>query len=123
MFFLSLFLEFLNAKPNTLQGILHSEKDKTDRQGYEFSVQDLRVENLNTYNDYFACYKDLIENTILSKYEDFLRLFSGFDGFIMNIKGNMMLGKVPGQDYIKDLVGESRQETEGGVSQRVHSKY
>ena len=86
-------------------------------------MQDLRVENLNTYNDYFACYKDLIENTILSKYEDFLRLFSGFDGFIMNIKGNMMLGKVPGQDYIKDLVGESRQETEGGVSQRVHSKY
>ena len=97
-------MDFLNSKPNTLHGILTTEKDKTDRQGYEFSVQDLTVENLNTYNDCFVCYKELIENFIIGKYEDFLRVFESFDGFILNTKGDSIFGKVPAQEKIKDLI-------------------
>ena len=104
MFFLSLFLEFLNAKPNTLQGVLASEKEKTDRQGYEFSVQDLKVENLNTYNDFFLCYKDFIEKDIIRKHEEFSKIFYNFQGFIMKIKGDVILGKLPDQDNLKELL-------------------
>ena len=104
MFFLSLFLEFLNAKPNTLQSVLTSEKDKTDRQGYEFSVQDLRVENLSTYNEHFQCYQRFIENDIIRKFEEFSRIFRNFNGFVMNLKGEVILGKLPDQDNIKNLL-------------------
>lgn len=81
-----------------------SEKDKTDRQGHDFSVQDLRVENLNTYNDYFVCYKELVEKNIIEKHDEFARYFAGFDGFIMSVKGNLLFGKVPGQEKIKEIV-------------------
>lgn len=104
IFLLTLFLNFLNTKPNTLHGILTNEKDKTDRQGHDFSVQDLTVENLNTYNDCFYAYKDMVENCILEKYENFSKVFEGFNGFITDVQGNLIHGKVPGETKVKNLI-------------------
>jgi hypothetical protein len=104
IYFLSLFLSFLNCKPNTLHSILASEKDKTDRQGYEFSVKELKAENINTYNDYFAVYKEILELTAEEKYEECYKSFADFQGFIMNIKGDLIFGECPGSEKLKELM-------------------
>lgn len=104
IFFLYLFLNFLNCKPNTLHSILASEKDKTDKQGYEFSVKELKAENLATYNDYFAVYKENLENLAVGKYAECLVAFRDFQGFVMNTKGDVIVGEVPGPERLKEII-------------------
>ena len=88
----------MNSKPNTLQGILTKEKDKTDRQGYEFSLRDMTVESLNTYNDCFFAYKQLIEKDIITLYEYYLEIMGNFEGFIINMSGDLIYGSIPGKE-------------------------
>lgn len=104
IYFLYMFLSFLNCKPSTLSSVLATEKEKTDRQGYEFSVNDLKVEHLNNYNEFFVEYKEILELTALEKYEECYNMMGDWQGFIMNIKGEVMFGEVPGLEKIKELV-------------------
>lgn len=94
----------MNCKPSTLSSVLATEKEKTDRQGYEFSVNDLKVEHLNNYNEIFVEYKEILELTALEKYEECYNMMGDWKGFIMNIKGEVMFGEVPGLEKLKELV-------------------
>lgn len=104
LFFLSLFLKFLNSKPNTLQGILNTEKDKTDRQGYEFGLKDLTVESLNTYNDCFQGYKEFVETEISEHLQKFEKELAGFNGFVMTVHGELIHGELGSLDKFRDIL-------------------
>jgi len=99
-----LFLRFLNAKPNTLQGILNTEKDKTDRQGCEFGIKDLTVESLNTYNECFKIYKDQIELSISDTLDEIYKSFNSFNGFIMTTKGDLIYGSLEPYMTLKKII-------------------
>lgn len=101
---MALFLKFLNAKPNTLQSILNTEKDKTDRQWSEFGLKDLVEENLSTYNECFSTYKEFIEESILELYDEVNKQFSEFTGFIMTIKGNFISGDLQDNNRLKEII-------------------
>jgi hypothetical protein len=104
LFFLILVLKFLNSKPNTLQSILMTEKDKTDRQKNEFSVQDMTVESLNTYNDYFAVYKEIIDAKVVEIFDEYWKTFGNFQGFMTNSKGDCIVGTLPGPEALKEVI-------------------
>jgi hypothetical protein len=106
LFFLSLFLKFLSSKPNTLQGILNTEKDKTDRQGSEFGLRDLTAETLNTYNDCFQNYKEFIETELSDFFRNFQSALSGFSGFVMTLDGDLVQGNLGKLEKFKEMIAK-----------------
>ena len=99
-----MFLKFLNAKPNTLQSILNTEKDKTDRQKSEYGLVDLVRENLSTYNECFVVYTEFIQNSFLEFFDEVFQEFKWFNGFVMTVKGDFICGDLQENGKLKEVI-------------------
>lgn len=99
-----MFLKFLNAKPNTLQSILNTEKDKTDRQKSEYGLVDLVRENLSTYNECFVVYTEFIQNSFLEFFDEVFQELKWFNGFVMTVKGDFICGDLQENGKLKEVI-------------------
>ena len=97
-------MKFLNAKPNTLQSILNTEKDKTDRQKSEYGLVDLVRENLSTYNECFVVYTEFIRLGFLDFFDEVSKGLEGFQGFLMTVKGDFVCGDLQDNGKLKEKV-------------------
>ncbi|CAG9310846.1 unnamed protein product [Blepharisma stoltei] len=101
LFLLSLFVKFLSIRPHYLQKILNAEKVKSSRQHSDFLLQDVTTDRPPSYTESFSSYKTFLEEEAENWLIEYLVEMNNFEGFVMDMKGYLLYGTVPGEEDLK----------------------